>query len=96
MEVATRSMEMRPATVDEIREARWKVARKVGKKGYVQLQTTHGNLNIEVHCDFVPMTSENFLGLCASGAYDGTPIHRLIPGFMAQAGDTTHGDGTVR
>ena len=57
---------------------------------------SHGNINLEVHCDFVPMTSENFLGLCASGAYDGTPIHRLIPGFMAQAGDTTHGDGTVR
>jgi peptidyl-prolyl cis-trans isomerase-like protein 2 len=36
--VATRT-ELRPATVDEIREARWRAARKVGKKGYAQLQT---------------------------------------------------------
>ena len=99
------STTLTPVTVNQIAELsteeearqRYDYLNTVKKqKGYVQLQTTHGNLNIEVHCDFVPMTSENFLGLCASGAYDGTPIHRLIPGFMAQAGDTTHGDGTVR
>lgn len=75
---------MRLATVDEIREARWKCCRKVGKKGYVQVQTTAGNLNLEVHSDFVPQTAENFLGLCAKGAYDGVAFHRLIPGFMLQ------------
>jgi peptidyl-prolyl cis-trans isomerase-like protein 2 len=91
--VATRTA-LRPATVPEIREARWKVCRKLGKKGYAQLQTTCGNLNLEVHCDFVPQTSENFLALCASGAYDNSPFHRVIPGFMAQGGDTTAGDGT--
>ena len=30
----------------------------------------------------VPKTSENFLGLCEKGYYDGTKFHRLIPGFM--------------
>ena len=29
---------------------------------------------------------KNFLALCASGAYDGSPFHRSIPGFMVQGG----------
>ena len=29
---------------------------------------------------------QNFLALCASSGYDRSPIHRLIPGFMFQAG----------
>lgn len=37
----------------------------------------------------MPKTAENFLALCASGAYDETPFHRLIPDFMVQGGDTS-------
>jgi peptidyl-prolyl cis-trans isomerase-like 3 len=55
----------------------------------VTLHTTHGDLKIEVFCGSVPKTAENFLALCASGAYDGTPFHRLIPDFMIQGGDTS-------
>jgi peptidyl-prolyl cis-trans isomerase-like 3 len=29
---------------------------------------------------------QNFLALCASGYYDGSPVHRLIPEFMFQTG----------
>lgn len=39
----------------------------------------------------MPKTAENFLALCASGAYDGTPFHRLIPNFMIQGGDISLG-----
>lgn len=49
-EVST-SGETRLASAEDVRNARWKVLRKLGKKGFVQLQTTHGSLNIEVHCD---------------------------------------------
>ena len=55
----------------------------------VTLHTTHGDLKIEVFCESVPNAAENFLALCASGAYDGTPFHRIIPDFMAQGGDTS-------
>ena len=30
--------------------------------------------------------TKNFLALCASSFYDGSPIHRLVPGFMFQTG----------
>ncbi|EKX43923.1 hypothetical protein GUITHDRAFT_110034 [Guillardia theta CCMP2712] len=73
----------------EIKQERWRIMRQIGKKGYVQLKTTHGDLNLEIRCDWVPSTSENFLTLCARGYYNGTKFHRLIPDFMIQGGDPT-------
>jgi len=55
----------------------------------VTLHTTHGDLKLEIFCESVPKTAENFLALCASGAYDNTPFHRLVPNFMIQGGDTS-------
>ena len=34
-----------------------------------------------------PKTVNNFVFLCRDGFYDGVTFHRVIPGFMAQAGD---------
>mmetsp|Transcript_29854 Transcript_29854/g.97215 ORF Transcript_29854/g.97215 Transcript_29854/m.97215 type:complete len:599 (-) Transcript_29854:471-2267(-) len=69
------------------------VQRTVESKGYVRLETSAGDLNLEVHADLVPQTSENFLGLCRAGRYDGTIFHRSIKNFMVQGGDPT-GTGT--
>jgi peptidyl-prolyl cis-trans isomerase-like 3 len=55
----------------------------------VTLHTSLGDLKIEVFCEAVPTAAENFLALCASGAYDGCLFHRNIKGFMAQTGDPT-------
>ncbi|KAH8906610.1 putative peptidylprolyl isomerase-like protein [Coniochaeta sp. PMI_546] len=52
----------------------------------VTLHTTLGPIKIEVFCESVPKTAENFLALCASGYYDASPFHRLIPSFMVQTG----------
>ncbi|KAK2593364.1 Peptidyl-prolyl cis-trans isomerase cyp10 [Conoideocrella luteorostrata] len=52
----------------------------------VTLHTTLGDIKIEVFCESVPKTAENFLALCASGYYDNSPFHRLIPKFMIQTG----------
>ncbi|TPP62281.1 Peptidyl prolyl cis trans isomerase 2 [Fasciola gigantica] len=59
----------------------------VKTKGYVSLITTHGKINLELHCDIVPKTCENFVRLCETGYYNDTVFHRLIRYFMIQGGD---------
>ncbi|XP_073014341.1 peptidyl-prolyl cis-trans isomerase CYP65 [Typha latifolia] len=66
-----------------------KVEKNPKKKGYVQLHTTHGDLNIELHCDITPRTCENFITHCENGYYNGIPFHRSIRNFMIQGGDPT-------
>lgn len=63
---------------------------RVKKKGYVRIVTNFGPLNVELHCDIVPKTCENFLKHCQSGYYNGTKFHRSIRNFMIQGGDPTN------
>ncbi|KAG7204072.1 hypothetical protein KM043_001923 [Ampulex compressa] len=63
---------------------------RVKKKGYVRLLTNFGALNLELHCDLVPKTSENFIKHCQNGYYDGTKFYRSIRNFMIQGGDPTN------
>lgn len=55
---------------------------RVKKKGYIRLNTSHGPLNLELYCDIVPKTCENFMRHCQNGYYDGTLFHRSIKNFM--------------
>lgn len=66
-----------------------KVEKNPKKKGYVKLHTTHGDLNIELHCDIAPRACENFITLCERGYYNGVAFHRSIRNFMIQGGDPT-------
>lgn len=66
-----------------------RIQRKPTKKGYVRIHTNLGDLNVEVHADIVPRTSESFLALCDMGYYDNVPFHRSIRNFMVQGGDPT-------
>jgi peptidyl-prolyl cis-trans isomerase-like protein 2 len=63
------------------------VEKRVSRKAYVALHTSHGDLNIELHADLVPRACENFLLLAARGFYDGVAFHRSIRNFMVQGGD---------
>jgi len=51
------------------------------------LQTDMGDIQIKFFYDKAPKHVENFIDLAASGFYDGTLFHRVIPGFMIQGGD---------
>ncbi len=51
------------------------------------LQTDLGDIQIKFFYDKAPKHVENFVDLSASGFYDGTLFHRVIPGFMIQGGD---------
>eukprot|EP00993_Chasmostoma_nieuportense_P005712 NODE_6330_length_546_cov_27.911695_g6165_i0.p1 GENE.NODE_6330_length_546_cov_27.911695_g6165_i0~~NODE_6330_length_546_cov_27.911695_g6165_i0.p1 ORF type:complete len:175 (+),score=61.20 NODE_6330_length_546_cov_27.911695_g6165_i0:30-527(+) len=55
----------------------------------VTLHTTMGDLKLELFCDLVPRSCENFLALCASGYYDGLGFHRNVKNFIIQGGDPT-------
>jgi len=63
--------------------------KKPPKKGFVTIVTNMGNLNLQLHCDLVPLACENFLGLCENGFYKNTIFHRNIRHFMIQGGDPT-------
>jgi len=53
----------------------------------VILETTQGEIIIELFRLDAPNHSENFLLLSKTGYYDGVLFHRIIPGFMIQSGD---------
>lgn len=56
------------------------------KKPTVLLETTSGDILIELDPEKAPETVKNFLEYADSGFYDGTIFHRVIPGFMIQGG----------
>jgi cyclophilin family peptidyl-prolyl cis-trans isomerase len=53
------------------------------------LKTEKGDIKLELFADRAPKTVNNFIFLAKEGYYDDTTFHRVIPGFMAQAGDPT-------
>ena len=50
-----------------------------------------GDLNCELHAEYVPRTVENFVKLCQTGYYDGTIFHRNIRSFIIQVTITITG-----
>ncbi len=57
----------------------------------VELKTSMGAITLELYPDKAPKTVENFLQYVKEGYYKGTIFHRVIPGFMIQAGGFTSG-----
>jgi peptidyl-prolyl cis-trans isomerase A (cyclophilin A) len=52
----------------------------------VRLQTSEGDIVVELDAAKAPKTVDNFLQYVKAGHYDGTIFHRVIPGFMIQGG----------
>ena len=57
------------------------------------IQTTQGQITVELWDDVAPNHAANFLKLALDGFYDNLPFHRILPGFMIQGG-CPKGDGT--
>ena len=57
------------------------------------ISTSLGDIQVELFASESPATVNNFAFLASQGYYDGTPIHRIVPGFVVQMGDPT-GTGT--
>ena len=52
----------------------------------VLLETTLGNIKIELDLQKAPISSANFLAYVDDGYFVDTTFHRIIPGFMIQGG----------
>ncbi len=57
------------------------------------ITTSCGDVTIALDAAKAPKTVNNFVFLARKGFYDGTPIHRIVPGLVVQAGDPT-GEGS--
>ncbi len=60
-------------------------------KPVVVIETSLGDITVELDQDKAPKSVENFLGYVNDGFYDGTIFHRVIPTFMIQGGGFTPG-----
>ena len=52
----------------------------------VTLETSKGNIVLELNPSKAPITSENFIEYVKRGFFDGLIFHRVINGFMIQGG----------
>jgi len=62
----------------------------------VLMETTQGNIKIELYPDKTPETVKNFLRYVDSKAYDGTVFHRVVDNFVIQGGGYELTDGELK
>jgi cyclophilin family peptidyl-prolyl cis-trans isomerase len=67
--------EMPPMTIDP------------SKYYYATIKTDRGDIRVQLFADRAPQTVNSFVFLANEGYYNDTIFHRVIDGFMAQAGD---------
>ncbi|KAF1766636.1 hypothetical protein GCK72_006594 [Caenorhabditis remanei] len=58
--------------------------------GKVTLETTAGDIEIELWTKEAPLACRNFIQLCMENYYKGTCFHRLVKNFILQGGDPTN------
>ncbi|MHC6226761.1 peptidylprolyl isomerase [Pseudomonas sp. X10] len=59
------------------------------KQPRVLLDTSFGQIEVELNAEKSPISTKNFLQYVDSGFYNNTIFHRVIPGFMVQGGGFT-------
>jgi cyclophilin family peptidyl-prolyl cis-trans isomerase len=51
------------------------------------IETNKGSMTVALRGDVAPLATANFVALARCGFYDEISFHRVLPGFVAQAGD---------
>ena len=64
----------------------WDRAEVLAQNPRVLLETSMGDLEVELYQKEAPKTVANFLSYVKKGHYDGTIFHRIIPNFVVQGG----------
>lgn len=57
----------------------------------VTIATELGDIDVDLYDESAPKATANFIKLAEDGFYDDVIFHRVIPGFVAQAGDGQFG-----
>jgi cyclophilin family peptidyl-prolyl cis-trans isomerase len=60
-----------------------------GKQYQATITTDKGDIVVDLFADKAPVTVNSFVYLAQKGWFDNVLFHRVIPGFVAQAGDPT-------
>jgi cyclophilin family peptidyl-prolyl cis-trans isomerase len=55
------------------------------------ISTEKGDIDVDLFTTDAPNATQNFIDLAKKGFYDDVVFHRVIPGFVAQAGDGEYG-----
>ena len=59
----------------------------IGDTSALEVRTNKGSFTIALQSETAPIAVANFVALAHCGFYDGISFHRVVPGFVAQAGD---------
>ncbi len=62
-------------------------AEVIGDTTALEVRTNKGSFTIELDSSTAPIAVANLVALAHCGFYDGISFHRVVPGFVAQAGD---------
>ncbi len=62
-----------------------------GETRIVSIATNLGTMELTIEADLSPIAAGNFVALAECGYYDGVVFHRVVPGFVIQAGDGEFG-----
>jgi cyclophilin family peptidyl-prolyl cis-trans isomerase len=54
----------------------------------IEFQTTHGNFTVELNAERSPCNGNSLMQLAGDGFYNGITIHRIVPDFVIQAGNS--------
>lgn len=61
----------------------------LGKRYTAIIETSQGDITVELDPHGAPITVNNFVFLARRGWYDGVTFFRVLPGYIAQTGDPT-------
>jgi peptidyl-prolyl cis-trans isomerase B (cyclophilin B) len=54
----------------------------------IEFQTSHGNFTVDIDETAAPCNGDSMLQLAKDGFFDGVVFHRIVPGFVIQAGES--------